>query len=204
MLRIAELICLFVLVPLAFYFDFIPLPKFVPLLIVFIYALVFLLRSKTFSRKEFGLNGYRSWPGLILRVVAATIVIVVFSYYLLPDKFLIMPREQPLMWAMIMIFYPVWSAFTQEVIYRTYFFHRYGAAIPNEKVLALVNGLLFGFLHIIFRNWVAVIGATLMGLLWAFSYLKHRSLLVVSIEHSIVGDMLYTFGLGYFFYVPDF
>ncbi|HOY72965.1 MAG TPA: CPBP family intramembrane metalloprotease, partial [Tenuifilaceae bacterium] len=144
------------------------------------------------------------WPGLILRVVAATIVIVVFSYYLLPDKFLIMPREQPLMWAMIMIFYPVWSAFTQEVIYRTYFFHRYGAAIPNEKVLALVNGLLFGFLHIIFRNWVAVIGATLMGLLWAFSYLKHRSLLVVSIEHSIVGDMLYTFGLGYFFYVPDF
>ena len=103
-----------------------------------------------------------------------------------------------------MIFYPVWSAFTQEVIYRTYFFHRYGAAIPNEKVLALVNGLLFGFLHIIFRNWVAVIGATLMGLLWAFSYLKHRSLLVVSIEHSIVGDMLYTFGLGFFFYVPDF
>ena len=63
MLRIAELICLFLLVPLAFYFDFIPLPKFVPLLVVFIYALVFLLSSKTFSRKEFGLNGYRSCPG---------------------------------------------------------------------------------------------------------------------------------------------
>jgi membrane protease YdiL (CAAX protease family) len=204
MLLMAELVCLFVLIPLAFYFDLIPLPKFVPLLVVFIYALVLLLRSKTFSRKEFGMNGYHAWGGFTLRIAIAAVVIIASSYYLLPDKFLLMPREQPLIWAMIMIFYPVWSAFTQEVIYRSFFFHRYKVAIPNEKVLALVNGLLFGFLHIIFRNWVAVIGATLMGLLWSFSYLKHRSLLVVSIEHSIVGDLLYTFGLGYFFYVPDF
>jgi membrane protease YdiL (CAAX protease family) len=103
-----------------------------------------------------------------------------------------------------MVFYPIWSAFTQELIYRPFFFHRYGKLFKNRTVGCVINGLLFGFLHIIFGNWIAVLGATIMGTIWAFSYTKHRSLMAVAIEHAIVGNFLYTIGLGQLFYVPDF
>lgn len=103
-----------------------------------------------------------------------------------------------------MIFYPVWSAFTQEVIYRGFFFHRYLPLFKSDNHAIVVNGILFGLLHIIFRNWIAVMGATVIGIIWALSYVKNRSILMVSIEHAIVGDYLFTIGLGYYFYVPDF
>jgi len=68
----------------------------------------------------------------------------------------------------------------------------------------VTNAVLFAFAHILFRNWVAVIGSFVAGLLWATTYLKSRSLLVVSIEHALYGNFVFTLGIGYYFYAPDF
>jgi hypothetical protein len=38
------------------------------------------------------------------------------------------------------------------------------------------------------------------GYLFAYTYAKTRSLLLVSIEHALYGCLLYTIGLGRFFY----
>jgi membrane protease YdiL (CAAX protease family) len=122
----------------------------------------------------------------------------------MPDRLFDLPKHNPKLWLLIMLFYPIWSAFTQELIYRSFFFHRYISLFSNQKILIVANGLLFGFLHIIFKNWVAVIGSALIGLMWASSYARHKSLMLVFIEHSFVGNLLYTFGLGAYFYVPDF
>ena len=202
--RTIELLGLFVLIPILFYLDFIPGPKAIPLLAVFLFALVFLLRSKTFNRKELGFNSYSDWRQLIIRMIVATIVVYVLTIIFVPERLFYLPKNNPQLWIAIMIFYPIWSAFTQELIYRPFFFNRYKTLFRNDKILLVLNGFLFGFLHIIFKNWVAVLGSTLIGLYWAFSYSKHKSQMVVFIEHSFVGNMLYTFGLGSYFYVPDF
>lgn len=203
-MKALELVVVFIVLPLLFFFNFIPGPKAISLLLVFVATLIYLLSTKSFNRKELGFNGFKGWQKVLLRSVVAVVLIVILTLIFLPQNLFYLPKNNPKLWLLIMVFYPIWSAFTQEFIYRSFFFFRYKTLFPNQKILAVVNGLLFGFLHIIFKNWIAVVGATAVGLIWAFSYLKHRSLLVVTLEHSIVGNLLYTVGLGYYFYVPDF
>ncbi len=200
-----ELIALFIGLPVVFSLNHKGIPKSIPLLIVFIATLIYLLQSKSFSKASFELNGYRNWIFFTIRILVYLSAITILTFLFLPsDKVFYLPKHNPWLWMAIMIFYPIWSAFTQEVIYRGFFFHRYNKLIPNKKIAMTINGLLFGLLHIIFRNWIAFAGATLMGWIWASTYLKHRSLLIVSLEHALVGNYLFTIGLGYFFYVPDF
>jgi membrane protease YdiL (CAAX protease family) len=113
-------------------------------------------------------------------------------------------RHNPALWALIMVTYPVFSVVPQEIIYRAFFFHRYGPLFENKKVGVVTNAALFAFAHILFRNWVAVIGAFAFGLLWALTYLGSKSLLVVSIEHALYGNLVFTLGIGYYIYAPDF
>jgi len=199
-----EIAILFVGLPLLFHFDVIPGHKSLPLLVVFLATLAYLIFSKSFNKKELGFNGYNGWKGLLIRVSIASIIILATTYIFLPEYLFYLPKHNPFIWLMIMIFYPLWSAFTQELIYRSFFFFRYKSILQNRTVGIILNGLLFGFLHFIFGNWIAVAGATVMGTIWAATYEKHKSLMAVAIEHAIVGDLLYTIGLGYFFYVPDF
>lgn len=203
--RWLELVILFVGLPVSFVFSNLHIPKSIPLLVVFFIALFYLLTSKSFSKKSFGLNGFRGWKTFGLRILMSLVVISLLSFIFLPREHLFyLPISNTKLWILIMIFYPVWSAFTQEVIYRGFFFHRYLPLFKSDNHAIVVNGILFGLLHIIFRNWIAVMGATVIGIIWALSYVKNRSILMVSIEHAIVGDYLFTIGLGYYFYVPDF
>jgi len=203
--RWIELVVIFIGLPVTFYFNNLKLPKGIPLLVVFLIALVYLLTTKSFSKKAFGFNGYCNWRMLGLRILFSLLAISLLSFIFLPrEQLFYLPLQRTELWILIMIFYPIWSAFTQEVIYRGFFFHRYTSLFKTPKIAILLNGVLFGLLHIIFRNWIAVAGATIIGLVWAYSYFKHRSILIVSIEHAVVGNYLFTIGLGYFFYVPDF
>lgn len=64
----------------------------------------------------------------------------------------------------------------------------------------LINAALFGYVHIVFGNLLAVVFTVIGGLLFAYTYLKSRSVFLVSVEHAVYGNALYTFGLGRFFY----
>lgn len=203
--RWLELVILFVGLPVSYLFSNLQIPKSIPLLAVFLIVMFYLLNSNSFSKKTFGLNGFRSWKTLGLRILISVLVISLLSFIFLPqDRLFYLPINNTKLWILIMIFYPVWSACTQEVIYRGFYFHRYLPLFKSDKLAIVVNGFLFGLLHVIFRNWIAVIGAAVIGVVWALSYIKHRSLLIVSIEHAIVGNYLFTIGLGYYFYVQDF
>lgn len=200
-----ELILIFIGGPMAFYVNSFSIPKSIPLLAVFLMALISLLVSKKYSKKSFGLNGFNGWKVLFIRLAITLSSIVILTMATLPsERIFYLPIHNTWLWIAIMIFYPIWSAFTQEVIYRGFFFFRYQKLMSNSKLFALLNGVLFGFLHIIFKNWIAVVGAATIGVVWAYTYSKHRSILIVSLEHAIVGDFIFTIGLGYYFYVPDF
>lgn len=203
-MAIVELVIIFIAFPLLFYFGVVPVPKFIPLVVAFFYALIFLLRNKGFTNQSWKIKNRNLLKGILLRTLFFIGVTWLLTFLLLPDRMFFLPKKNLKLWVAIMLFYPIWSAFTQEVIFRPFFFQRYAKIFKRGKILIVINGLLFGFMHIIFRNWIAVAGAMVMGLVWAYTYSKHNSLLAVSIEHALVGNWIYTVGFGYFFYVPDF
>jgi membrane protease YdiL (CAAX protease family) len=203
-LRISEILLIFIILPILYILDVIPGPKSIPLLLVFGLCLWLILRDKSFDRKMFRLNGFKAWNKLLIRFLIIAALFTVYVLIFEPEKLLILPRSRLLLWVIIMIFYPIWSAYPQELIYRAFYFHRYGFLFKKKKVKILINALLFSFMHIIFNNWIAIVATFLAGLMFASTYLKSKSLMVVAIEHLLYGNFIYTIGLGNYFYAPDF
>ena len=101
---------------------------------------------------------------------------------------------------MVMVLYPVFSVYPQSVLYRAFIFHRYQNLFGTGWGLVLASGSAFSFVHILFRNRLAVILTFPGGLLFAFRYFQTGSLLVSSLEHALYGCALFTVGLGANFY----
>lgn len=112
----------------------------------------------------------------------------------------ILPRERPLVYAALMVGYPLISVYPQEIIYRGFFFHRYARAFRTRRAAVAFNAVAFGWAHIIFHNPVAVVLTLVGGVFFAMTYLRTRSLLAAGAEHSLYGCLLFTLGLGWYFY----
>jgi membrane protease YdiL (CAAX protease family) len=66
--------------------------------------------------------------------------------------------------------------------------------------MLVASAVAFGFAHIILGNWIAVALCTIGGLLFALTYQRSGSLLLVCIDHALFGNFIFTIGLGRFFY----
>ncbi len=100
-----------------------------------------------------------------------------------------------------MLLYPLMSVAVQELVYRTFFFHRYGALFGGAWWLAiLLNGVLFGIGHIVIGTPLAVYGTMATGALFAWRYAMTRSFWAVFIEHTLWGALVFTVGLGRYFF----
>lgn len=138
-----------------------------------------------------------------LRFCVLAPVLTIFTVYFAPDKLLQFPIQRPVLWAAVMALYPVLSAVPQEFVYRSFFFRRYGSLMTSETGTIVLSAFFFGFVHILFHNWVAPVFSGLGGLIFASSYAQHRSLKWAAIEHAIYGNFVFTLGLGwYFVHVP--
>ncbi len=104
-----------------------------------------------------------------------------------------------MVWLAVMLLYPV-SAVAQEIVFRTFFFHRYGNLFSSARRRVLASGLVFGWAHVVVNNLVAVGLASLAGFVFAWTYERSRSTLLVSIEHALYGDLVFSIGLGSLFY----
>jgi membrane protease YdiL (CAAX protease family) len=100
-----------------------------------------------------------------------------------------------------MFAYPIVSVYPQELLYRAWFFHRYGPLFGSDGLTIVASAVAFAWGHVFFpRPRVAMLLTLAGGLLFAYDYLHTRSLGVASIEHALFGDLLFTIGLGRFFY----
>jgi membrane protease YdiL (CAAX protease family) len=101
----------------------------------------------------------------------------------------------------VVLVYPVLSALPQELVYRVFFFHRYGALFGERRWLAIaVNGALFGFGHIVIGNGIAITLSAALGLVLAYRYLYARSLWAIWLEHTLYGTLAFTIGIGRYFF----
>jgi len=121
-----------------------------------------------------------------------------------PEAFLRLPRERPGLMLAIALAYPVFSALPQTLFFRPFFFHRYGAFFPSGGWLIAVNGLAFGWAHLLMNNAVAVALAAPAGALFAWTYLRARSVWLSWLEHALYGLGVFAIGLGRYFYGGTF
>jgi membrane protease YdiL (CAAX protease family) len=97
-----------------------------------------------------------------------------------------------------MFAYPLVSVLPQELAYRVYFFQRYAPLFGSKSGMIAASAIVFGFGHIVFHNWPAVVLTLLGGLLFAKTYRRTSSLLLVSFEHALYGWAVFTIGYGEF------
>ncbi len=201
-IRFLELGMLFMALPVVFYYEVLSVPKIAALLFVALFCLFVLWRDKSYDLKN--LFNKPGKPGLVKELIwkggLVALVLIIFVLILQPEELFIFPQEQSLTWVMVMILYPFLSALPQELLYREYFFHRYDQLFKKEWVLMLMSALSFSFLHIIYDNLWAIILSFIGGLIFAQTYRITRSLYWVSLEHALYGCLVFTIGLGNYFY----
>lgn len=199
---VAELIALFVILPLGFRLRLVPLPPIPALWLLAAYCAHRLLGDAAFDRKLLW-NADLLFPVApqILAIFGACAALVGTGVHFLAPRLLFdFVRRAPTLWAVVMVCYPVLSVYPQGIVYRAFFFERYRALFPNPAVLIAMSAVAFSFAHIIFRNPIAV-GLTLIGgFLFAWRYAETRSLFTSSFEHALYGCWMFTIGLGEYFY----
>jgi len=199
---IAEMLVLFVALPLSFRFKLIPIPPIPALWLLAAYCLFRLLADKAFDRRA--LWNPEALPASALQIFAifagSALVVAAGVYFLAPRLLFNFVLRAPAFWALVMLLYPVLSVYPQGIIYRAFFFERYRGLFPGPAMLIAVSAAAFSFAHIIFRNPIAV-GLTLIGgLLFAWRYAETGSLFTSSFEHALYGCWMFTIGLGQYFY----
>lgn len=164
----------------------------------FAICLVLLLRDRTFDRSNLWRAGvvFRNIPGILaLYVLAAAVLTVIVQVYL-PEYYLKFPTERPGRWLAVMFLYPILSVWPQQVIFRSFLFHRYEPLFSSTSGIIMASALAFCWGHIVFQNWIALALTLPGGIIFAITYARTRSGLLASIEHALYGCLVFTLGFG--------
>lgn len=200
---LSEFLFLFFLVPFGLYF-FDLFRYFLPILLLFALTCFFYIKkSNSYSKEELFSFKYLNRDNLkkvIFLFSLSIIPLIIFVYFFAPERLVAFPLEKPIIWLLVMIFYPILSVYPQEIIFRAFIFQRYKTVFANSVGMIFASAIAFGFVHIIFQNFIAIFLSTIGGIIFGYSFLRTRSLILVSFEHAIYGCYVFTIGLGWYFY----
>lgn len=195
--RAAEFLALYLCAPLAMALAMPPDWLWPVFLGVTLAALVLLALTPGFAWRELVAGGV-DWGQLALVAVLTATAAGLLVWLLVPGQALALPRRAPGFWLALMLLYPLLSALPQELVFRALFFRRYGVLFPGGLGVA-VNALGFGLAHLMFWNWVAAVLTVAGGVIFARGYLR-RGFLHAVLLHAVAGGIIFTSGLGMFFY----
>jgi membrane protease YdiL (CAAX protease family) len=200
----AEFAALYAGIPLSLAFV-LPASAMWPMMgVALVFAGVVLHRMPGFSwAAQFAWPGRADWRAIAVFTAVCGAISFGLVIALRPEALLMLPIQRPGLWLFILLAYPIASAFPQEVIWRTLFFTRYRPLFPTKAVAVAVNAAAFGLAHLFFWNWVAVAMTAAGSVIFALVYLAagpRRGLVTATLMHAAAGAMLFTSGLGIFFY----
>jgi membrane protease YdiL (CAAX protease family) len=198
----AEFLLIFVGLPLGYRFSPVRVPALPLLWLVAGYALWQLFRNPRFDRARLWRFAplRRELRSILVMFVVGAAGIGLGLWLFAPNLAWSLLRQSPMFWAVVMVAYPVLSVYPQGLLYRAFLFERYAALFPGRWATICASAAAFAFLHIIFRNWLAVDLTIAGGLLFAWRYDRTRSLAVSGFEHALYGCWLFTVGLGQYFF----
>tara|TARA_B100000809_G_C15118132_1_gene523217 strand:+ start:1969 stop:2595 length:627 start_codon:yes stop_codon:yes gene_type:complete len=195
--KCTELFLIFILVPVSFAIDYPIWIKMVIGVLGFSYILFLLLRVQ---KNKFKIAKHLNWTTFFKRTLIQLSIIALLTsayvWFVDPLSLYVVVLNKPVLWVMILFFYSFFSVYPQELIYRTFYFQRYQSLFKNESLFLIVNAMLFSLAHLFFRNGLVMILTFLGGLLFALTFKKTKSTLLVTIEHAIYGCWLFTVGMG--------
>ena len=168
------------------------------LYLVFIFTFLRLRKDKSFDLKA--LTKKINWK---ISFIYFFVFLVSGYFYVLfydPNILLSFPKDNFQLWVIVMFIYPFFSVIPQEVIYRVFFYHRYKKLFSgNLLLLTLLNLFFFSFAHIVFINPHAILITAIASPIFSYLYIK-ESFFTCVLVHSLGGQIVFTLGLGKFFY----
>ena len=197
-----EFSVLFAFLPTLYVLDLLRVHIILLLLIVTAFCVFKLLFDKTFDKNFlWNLQIFRCKFWFIMKLfLVNALIISTFILVFKPSLLFNLPKQKPFMWLLLMIFYPLLSVYPQEIVYRTFFFHRYRSIFRKRLTMITASAVAFGYMHIVFENTIAVMLTLAGGFIFANTYDETRSTLAVVFEHVLYGCFIFTIGLGLFFY----
>ena len=176
------------------------LPKYLVLPLLWagtLYAL-FVLRRSGATPLQWHVEPSALWR-LFRRFALLGAALLLAVWLCVPEQLFAMPLHRPELWAAVMLLYPLLSVLAQEVLFRAFFAYRFEHLLGTRPLL-LFNAAVFAAVHAVFGNPLAVVLSFLGGILFMSTYLRTRSVSMSTIEHALYGDLIFTVGLGAYFY----
>jgi membrane protease YdiL (CAAX protease family) len=195
--KLVEFFIIFIGFPISFVFNFVIWIKMMMAGFGFLYIIFVLLRiEKNKFKIAPNLNWKVFWKQTIIKLLVIALITTVFVWVTDKKTLFNVLLNKPGLWIMILFIYSLFSVYPQELIYRTFFFQRYAELFKSNNLLIFINAIVFSLGHIFFRNTLVLVLTFLGGLLFAVSFNKTKSTLLVSVEHAIYGCWLFTVGMG--------
>ena len=192
-----EFFIIFILIPTSFALSFSPWVKLSVGLFGFIYVIYVLLKVEHQKFKiSKNLDWNLFWKSTFLKLVLIAIITTLFVWITDSASLYSVMLNKPIKWLVLLFVYSFFSVYPQELVYRTFFFKRYDGLFKNEALFIFVNAILFSLAHLFFGSTLVLILTFLGGFLFAYTYKKTQSTLLVSIEHALYGCWLFTVGMG--------
>lgn len=168
-----------------------------------LYAFTILKFTDERTLKEYWKWSAVKWTNmkpLLIRFAFACVGMFLFLLWYDPDRIFGLLNREPAFIPILLVAYPVLSAFPQELVFCTFFFARYHVFFGTGKGLVIASAIIFAYAHILYINPVAPTLSLLGGYIFAQTYAKTKSLALVTIEHGLYGNALFLIGLGWYFY----
>ena len=200
--KILELITLSVIIPFLILFF-----KLAPYILLFLWSIfaycifIFYFCNEKNSTNQNSIV-FNSNVGyfIAIRWVICSLILILLTVLIFPEKLFIVQKSNPgLIWKIIVL-YPIFSALPQEFIFCKFFFSRYRHFFGEQVLMVTMSSAAFCIAHVLFINWVAPVLGFIAGLIFAGTFRRTKSLLIISVEHSLYGNTLFFIGLGWFFW----
>ena len=192
-----EFFIIFNLIPISFALSYSPWIKLAIGCIGFFYIIYVLLKVE---KEKFKIAKNLNWKlffcQTLIKFLGIVCVTTLFVWFTNKDVLFNVLLNKSKLWFFILFFYSVFSVYPQELIYRTFYFKRYHNLLLNKNLFIFINAIVFSLGHIFFKNLLVLVLTFLGGLLFACTYNKTKSTLLVSIEHAVYGCWLFTVGMG--------
>lgn len=143
----------------------------------------------------------RTWIANGIIVLGVGIFLTLSVWIFEPENLFNLPRGNWKIWIAMFFFYPIFSAYAQEVIYRLFLLKRYSYIIKGKIPYVLISAILFSYAHIVYFSVLSLVLTFIAGIYLAVVYYQTRSVLFVSILHGALGFFIFTVGLGQHFWL---
>ncbi|MCD2259202.1 CPBP family intramembrane glutamic endopeptidase [Psychroserpens luteolus] len=195
--KLSEFFIIFILIPVSFAIQYPLWIKMLIGLLGFLYVIFILLKIE---KLKFKMSPTLDWNTFfkrtIIQLIGIAVLTTLYMWFVDVENLFVVLFNKPLLWLMILFVYSFFSVYPQELIYRTFFFQRYRKLFKSKVLFLFINAALFSLAHIFFRNGLVMILTFIGGILFALTFQKTKSTLLVSIEHAIYGCWLFTVGMG--------